>query len=196
MSSKKRKRRPWSWQAEACRCVCVVRVGAIHRLDRSRVRVRVCEQNTEQPLAGQQATPSTTTPSSSLSPFRDSSCASGWTRTRCHSKPHPQLLSDLLNTASQAAPSPPIRCHPPPPSNRTPPPWRTTRRWRRSARVSGVFPSPVSVFRHAGDGKSKAQTLTYSRAHRHVRCRLQGSRPLLTRPAHRGPQEDSTRSRG
>lgn len=115
MSSKKRKRRPWSWQAEACRCVCVVRVGAIHRLDRSRVRVRVCEQNTEQPLAGQQATPSTTTPSSSLSPFRDSSCASGWTRTRCHSKPHPQLLSDLLNTASQAAPSPPIRCHPPPP---------------------------------------------------------------------------------
>lgn len=93
--------------------VCVVRVGAIHRLDRSRVRVRVCEQNTERPLAGQQATPSTTTPSSSLSPFRDSSCASGWTRTRCHSKPHPQLLSDLLNTASQAAPSPPIRCHHP-----------------------------------------------------------------------------------
>lgn len=94
-------------------CVCVVRVGAIHRLDRSRVRVRVCEQNTERPLAGQQATPSTTTPSSSLSPFRDSCCASGWTRTRCHSKPHPQLLSDLLNTASQAAPSPPIRCHHP-----------------------------------------------------------------------------------
>lgn len=73
----------------------------------------VCEQNTEQPLAGQQATPSTTSPSSPLSPFRDSSCAPGWTRTRCHSKPHPQLLSDLLNTASQAAPSPPIRCHHP-----------------------------------------------------------------------------------
>lgn len=68
------------------------------------------------------------------------------------------------------------------PSSPTRQPWRTTRRWRRSARVSATFRTPM---RHP----------THASRPRHLRRRLQSARLVHTRPPHRRPQENPSRSR-